>query len=84
MPTDPKLVRDKFLTAAELPVSERAAYLAAHCGDDPELRAAVERLLAAHEQPAGILNQPVLGGMDRLGPFCPASSPARSSPAATS
>jgi serine/threonine protein kinase/phage tail protein X len=65
MPTDPQLVRDRFLAAAELPVSERAAYLAAHCGDDPELRAAVERLLAAHEQPAGILNQPVRGGLDQ-------------------
>ena len=65
MPTDPQLVRDRFLSAAELPVSERAAFLAAQCGDDPELRAAVERLLAAHEQPAGILNQPVLAGPDQ-------------------
>lgn len=60
MPTDPKLVRDQFFAAAELPISERAAYLAAHCGDDSELRAAVERLLAAHEQPAGMDSRQVL------------------------
>jgi eukaryotic-like serine/threonine-protein kinase len=55
MPADVKLVRDCFLAAAELPVAERAAYLTAHCGGDGELRAAVERLLAAHEQPASAL-----------------------------
>ncbi len=52
MPADPKRVRDLFLGAAELPAADRAAYLSNHCGDDAELRAAVERLLAAHEGPA--------------------------------
>src|SRR5262245_59688915 len=61
MPADPKLVRDHFLAAAELPAPERSAYLAANCGSDAELRAAVERLLAAHEQPASVLNQPAPG-----------------------
>src|SRR4051794_7910951 len=61
MPTDPKLVRDHFLAAAELPAAERDAYLSANCGSDAELRVAVERLLAAHDQPASVLNRPVPG-----------------------
>ncbi len=61
MPTDPKLVRDQFLAAAEIPAAERAAYLTAHCGGDRELRAAIERLLAAHDQPASVLNRPAPG-----------------------
>jgi WD40 repeat protein len=56
VPTDPKLVRDHFLAAAELPAADRAGYLNAHCGD-AELRDAVERLLAAHDQPASVLNR---------------------------
>ena len=64
MPTDPKLIRDHFLAAAEVPPAERMAYLAANCGDDAELRAAVERLLAAHEHPASVLNRPVPGGVE--------------------
>ena len=61
MPTNPKLVRDHFLAAAELPAAERTAYLTAHCGGDAELQAAVERLLAAHEQPANVLDRPAPG-----------------------
>ena len=61
MPADPKRVRDVFLAAAELPAGDRAAYLSANAGDDAELRAAVERLLAAHEQPAPVLLRPAPG-----------------------
>ena len=61
MPADPKRVRDVFLAAAELPAGDRAAYLSANAGGDAELRAAVERLLAAHEQPAPILDRPAPG-----------------------
>jgi len=57
MPIDPKLVRDRFLEAAERPAAERAATLKASCGDDDELRSEVERLLAAHDQPAAIFDQ---------------------------
>src|SRR5262245_36363587 len=75
MPTDAKLVRDHFLAVADLPAVERTAYLAAHCGDDPELRAGVERLLAAHEQPASVLNPPDLGGMRRTEVLIPSEKP---------
>jgi WD40 repeat protein/serine/threonine protein kinase len=53
---DPRVVRDLFLAAAELPAADRDGYLTQHCGGDAELRAAVERLLAAHEQPASVLD----------------------------
>ncbi len=75
MPTDPKLVRDRFLAAAELPAAERAAYLAVNCGDDAELRGAVERLLAAHEQPASALNRPVSGDLGQTQAFSPREQP---------
>jgi len=74
MPTDPKVVRDHFLAAAELPVAERAMYLNAHCGD-AELRAAVERLLAAHDQPARVLNGPVQGYMEHTKAYIPGEQP---------
>ena len=59
MPADPKLVRDLFLAAVELPATERAPYLAANTGGDVDVRAAVERLLAAHEEPASVLGRAV-------------------------
>ena len=55
MPADPNRVRDIFLAAAELPPADRPAYLAQACGADANLRAAVERLLAAHSEPASVL-----------------------------
>lgn len=57
MPADPRLVRHHYLAATELPAVERAAYLDGVCGDDLELRAAVELLLQAHEKPAAVLNR---------------------------
>jgi tetratricopeptide (TPR) repeat protein len=68
MPTDPKLVRDHFLAAAELAAAQREAYLAAQCGGDAELRAAVKRLLAAHDQPASVLDRP---GLEQTGAHIP-------------
>jgi serine/threonine protein kinase len=61
MSADPKRVRDLFLAAAELPAGDRDGYLSANAGGDAELRAAVERLLAAHEQPAPVLLRPAPG-----------------------
>jgi tetratricopeptide (TPR) repeat protein len=51
MPLDPSLARDLFLAAAALPAADRPAFLARGCGGDAELRAEVERLLAAHPGP---------------------------------
>jgi serine/threonine protein kinase len=59
MAPDPQPVRELFLAAVELPAIDRAAYLDAHCAD-AELRAAVERLLAAQQEPASILKPPVV------------------------
>src|SRR5262249_54464269 len=51
--------RSIFLAALELPTpGERTAYVRAACGDDRDLRAAVEALLAAHERPENILDAP--------------------------
>lgn len=42
-------VNELFHAALELPPSERDAYLANSCGDDPELRDEVTSLLASHD-----------------------------------
>src|SRR5262245_2784973 len=39
----------------DLPVNERSAFLDQHCGDDPELRAQVESLLASASQSQSFL-----------------------------
>jgi serine/threonine protein kinase len=57
MAADPSRVRDLFLAAYELPPEERVAYLDSHC-PEPELRRAVERLLAAHDNSASLLEPP--------------------------
>jgi serine/threonine protein kinase len=75
MPPDPKVVREHFLAAAELPAAEREAYLVARCGGDSALRAAVERLLAAHDQPASILNQPAPGSAEHTKAYTPWEQP---------
>ncbi|MBM3982866.1 MAG: serine/threonine protein kinase [Planctomycetes bacterium] len=50
MPADPNHVETIFNGALALPLTKRAAFLAAECGDDADLRARVERLLAAHDE----------------------------------
>jgi serine/threonine protein kinase/tetratricopeptide (TPR) repeat protein len=49
-----------FLAAAERQPVERPEYLDANCAD-PEVRVAVERLLDAHDRPAGVLDQSAPG-----------------------
>ena len=44
-------VNDLFHAARARPLSDRDAFLALECGDDGELRAEVESLLAAHDVP---------------------------------
>ena len=48
MPADPNRVRDLFLAALELSPEQRPVYLAEACAGDADLRAEVDRLLAAH------------------------------------
>ena len=52
---DPNRVRDVFLSAVELPPEQRPGYLAEACGGDADLRAEVDRLLAANADPDSIL-----------------------------
>jgi tetratricopeptide (TPR) repeat protein/tRNA A-37 threonylcarbamoyl transferase component Bud32 len=47
-----------FHQAMAHPASERAAFLDAACAGQPQLRAAVEALLAAHEASGSLLNRP--------------------------
>jgi serine/threonine protein kinase/Tfp pilus assembly protein PilF len=51
-----------FHEALARPASERAAFLDAACAGQPELRAAVEALLAAHDASAELLDRPVALG----------------------
>jgi serine/threonine-protein kinase len=52
-----------FEAALEQPPDERGGWLGANC-DDPQLRAAVERLLMAHERSSGILDAPLIPPAD--------------------
>ena len=45
-----------FALAVRKPVSERESFLQAVCGSDKPLRQRLDALLAAHDQPAGVLN----------------------------
>jgi len=47
-----------FHTARQKPQEERAAYLDQACGDDPDLRKRIERLLGAHLQIGSFLESP--------------------------
>ncbi|HET9529123.1 MAG TPA: hypothetical protein VFQ92_02135, partial [Blastocatellia bacterium] len=48
-----------FHEAVELQAEARAEYLADACGDDEQLRADAERLIAAHEQESSFIDSPV-------------------------
>ena len=45
-----------FDQVIQLPVGERAAFLASECKDQPELRTRIEALIAAHEQADSLLD----------------------------
>jgi len=53
MPADPAAVKAAFLEAVELPLAERAAFLAVRCGADADLLRRVNALLAAHDHAGG-------------------------------
>jgi serine/threonine-protein kinase len=53
---DPERLSDVVRRALEQEPARRAAFLDETCADDPDLRAEVESLLAAHEQASGLLD----------------------------
>src|SRR5216683_6707249 len=53
-----------FSAVLELPASQRAAYLAAACADDPALRLHVEDLLRVHEDAIPFLEAPAPGAQE--------------------
>jgi eukaryotic-like serine/threonine-protein kinase len=61
-------VNELFLKAVELPDSDaRNAFLAVECGDEVDVRRAVETLLNAHDQAGGFLNEPHVPAIDPFG-----------------
>ena len=57
--------RDIFTAAREMTDAvARSAYLDGACGGDTGLRARVEALLRAHEQPDSLLDNPAVGAHD--------------------
>src|SRR5262249_35593247 len=69
-----------FLAAVEVADEpERAAYIAQACGDDPELRARVEKLVAAHFRAGSFLEGPAEAS-PATGAFVP-PAPARAAAA---
>src|SRR5450759_115172 len=53
-----------FHDALSKPSAERAAFLDAACAGQPELRVAVEALLAAHDASGGLLDRPPIQTVD--------------------
>ena len=53
-----------FSAALELPASQRAAYLAEACADDPALRQRLEALLGVHEKAITFLENPPPGAQE--------------------
>jgi hypothetical protein len=53
-------IHDLFLDAIELPDALRGHFLERACGDDPELRVAVEELLDAHGRAGDFLADPTI------------------------
>src|SRR5688500_9205367 len=55
MPPNPLNAEALFHQALEIEPHDRATFLAASCGADPDLRRRVESLIVAHEQAGGFL-----------------------------
>ena len=61
MPDEIRSIKDIFLAALNMPISdERQAYLASACGSDADLRQRVEALIKAHDDPGELLDKPAL------------------------
>jgi eukaryotic-like serine/threonine-protein kinase len=63
----PMSAKTIFIAAIELPASERAAYVSDAVGNDADLRARVDALLRAHDDPESFLDRSVaqFAGVDR-------------------
>lgn len=61
-------VKQIFQEARDRPASDRDGFIATACGDDPELRARVDQLLAADADASGFLAAPTQGGFERRKP----------------
>src|SRR6516165_9728821 len=69
MGADRNRVRDVFRAAVEVSPEQRSAVLTDACGGDAELRAEVDRLLAANAAPESILDPPAPAPADATGEF---------------
>ncbi|HEY7089322.1 MAG TPA: serine/threonine-protein kinase [Tepidisphaeraceae bacterium] len=67
-------IKEIFAEAMELPAEQRAAFLDARCEGNPQARAAVEELIAAHGRAGGFFAVPTIDSTDET---------VRSQPAAT-
>lgn len=54
-------IKELFHSALEREPASRASFLEEACGGDEPLRHEVESLIAAHEQPAGIIDESIFG-----------------------
>jgi serine/threonine protein kinase/tetratricopeptide (TPR) repeat protein len=52
--------KEIFTAAIELPVEQRAIFIAEQCGDDAALRASVEALVASHESSSDFFSAPTM------------------------
>jgi serine/threonine protein kinase len=58
------VLRELFDRAVDLPIGGRESFLAEACGQDRQMRAAVESLLSAHDRAGAFLAAPELGAQD--------------------
>jgi serine/threonine protein kinase/Flp pilus assembly protein TadD len=69
MPTDPQRVKELFVAALELTDSPaRRAFIDHECAGDAELRARLDDLLAANEEPDSAVERPFVLSMDSTSP----------------
>src|SRR5215831_14074647 len=69
MGADRKRVRDIVRAAVEISPEQRSGFLTDACGGDAELRAEVDRLLAANAAPESILDPPAPAPADATAAF---------------
>jgi hypothetical protein len=59
--TDRQRVKQIFAQAIDKPAGERAAFVESACGDDPDMRLRVDRLLRMHDTAGEFLVEPTAG-----------------------